>query len=111
MASAHKEARVMIDIMRFGNEIGVTQAMDEIWADDFNPEDPGSHSGAVRTLLYYGETIGTFVKSGAISSRLVHDLMWVEGLWQKCGPFALAHRTKMYNEALWENIEALVKAN
>jgi hypothetical protein len=58
-----------------------------------------------------GETVGTFVKQNLLSSELVHDLLWVDGLWARVGPAALQAREHAGEPRLYENFEALAKAS
>jgi hypothetical protein len=107
MGVEHEEAMVLLQVMTFGQQIGVMKATSALWADDFDPSDPGEHVESVRTVLYYGEMLGTFVKSGALSRALVNDMLWIGGLWEKVGPFALQARRDAGVPGLWENFEAL----
>jgi hypothetical protein len=61
----------------------------------------------VRTILVYGETIGTLVKNDLLDRGLVLDWLWVQGLWERVGPAARRARDRLGAEALYENFEAL----
>ena len=81
----------------------VGQVMDE----SFDPETADPNGPAIRTLLGFMETVGTFVKQGVLDAGLVDDLFWVEGIWSRIGPAALRERARMGEPRLFENIERL----
>jgi hypothetical protein len=64
---------------------------------------------AVRTVLLFGESVGTLTKHGLLSSELVNDWIWIEGLWARVGPAALKQRERYGEPRLYENFEALAK--
>ena len=98
----------MIQIAQWGTSLGVQEAMPRIFADDFEPETADAMSdGAVRTILMFGESIGTLTKNNLLSTDLVHDWLWVEGLWARVGPAALRQRERFAEPRLYENFEAL----
>jgi hypothetical protein len=63
----------------------------------------------VRTMLGYGELIGALVKHDLISAELVHDYLWLGGVWARVGPAARRQREKLGEPRLHENFEALVE--
>jgi len=98
----------MIQIAQWGTSLGVQDAMPRIFADDFEPETADAMSdSAVRTMLMFGESIGTLTKNNLLSTDLVHDWLWVEGLWARVGPAAIRQREKFAEPRLYENFEAL----
>jgi hypothetical protein len=103
-----EDAALMVQLARWGTELGVQDALPKLFADDFDPETADMMAvDAVRTILYYGESIGTLVKHDLLSRDLVEDWMWVEGMWGRVGPAALRQREKMGEPRLFENFEAL----
>ena len=109
MASPTRDdAQLMIQIAQWGTSLGVQEAMPRIFADDFDPEavdamsDPG-----VRTMLMFGESIGTLTKNNLLSVELVRDWLWLEGIWPRVGPAALKQREEFGEPRLYENFEAL----
>jgi hypothetical protein len=107
MSREHDEAMVLLGVMTLGQQMGTMAATRELWADDFDPENPGTHAEAVNTVLYYGEILGTFVKSGALSKGLVTDMLWIDGLWGKVASQARRARAEAGVDALYENFELL----
>ena len=112
MASPTRDdAQLMIQIAQWGTSLGVQEAMPRIFADDFDPETADAMSDqAVRTMLMFGESIGTLTKNNLLSVELVRDWLWVEGLWSRVGPAALKQRDKFGEPRLYENFEALAKS-
>jgi hypothetical protein len=107
-APTNDDAQLMVSLAQWGTSLGLQTVMPAIFGEDF---DPGSADAmddeAVRTVLIYGESIATLVKHGLLSSELVHDWLWVEGLWSRVGPAAQRARDKFGEPRLYENFEAL----
>jgi hypothetical protein len=61
----------------------------------------------VRSLLLFGESIGTLAKHNLLSADLVRDWLWVEGIWTRVAPAAIRQREKFDEPRLYENFEAL----
>jgi hypothetical protein len=104
----HEDAVLMIQIAQWGTSLGLQDALPQIFADDFDPESADAMSdAAVRTILLFGESIGTLTKRDLLSSELVNDWIWVQGLWSRVGPAALRARQRFGEPRLYENFEAL----
>ncbi len=112
MARATRDdAFLMIQIAQWGTALGVQDAMPQIFADDFDPETANAMDDqSVRTMLMFGESIGTLTKNDLLSAELVHDWLWVEGIWSRVGPAALRQREKFGEPRLYENFEALANS-
>ena len=109
MASpTHEDAQLMVQIAQWGTSLGLNDAMPRLFSDDFDPETADAMSDqAVRTILIFGESIGTLTKRDLLSAELVGDWLWLEGLWARVGPAALRAREKFGEPRLYENFEAL----
>ena len=83
------------------------EAASTVFGNGFDPDSASVDDPAVRALLMFGETIGTFVKQKVLDRDLVLDLWWTEGMWSRVGPAALRHRAKVGEQRLYENFEAL----
>ena len=104
----HEDAQLMVQLARWGTQLGLQDALPTLFADDFDPDTVDMmRNDAVRIVLYYGESIGTLVKNDLLSRELVEDWMWVEGMWSRVGPAAIRQREKMGEPRLFENFEAL----
>jgi len=109
-APTHQDAQLMIQIAQWSTSLGLDDAMPHLFSDDFDPDTASpEHDPALRKVLMLGESIGTLTKHHLLSSELVHDWLWVEGLWSRVGPAALRQRERFGEPRLYENFEALAK--
>jgi len=107
MAATNEDAVLVVQIVRWGTEMQLDEAVTELFADGFDPQSASVDTPAVRKILSFGETVGTLVKQGLLNRDLVLDLWWVEGIWARVGPAAMRQREKFGEPRLYENIEAL----
>ena len=106
----YEDAQLMIQLAQWGTALGVEEAMPQIFSASFDPQTADAMSDpAVRKLLGFCESIGTLTKHGLLSVQLVHDWLWVDGLWERLGPAALRLRERHGEPRLYENFEALAK--
>ena len=56
-----------------------------MFGEEFAPEAADANDPHVRTVLIFGETIGTLVKNGLLDRGLVLDWLWAQGLWERVG--------------------------
>jgi hypothetical protein len=107
-APTRDDALLMVQLARWGTELGVQDALARILSDDFDPHAADMLvDESVRTLLVFGESIATLTKHGLLSEELVQDWLWVAGIWARVGPAALRQREKFGEPRLYENFEAL----
>jgi hypothetical protein len=102
-----EDGKMLIQLAQLGQSSGLNEAIPAIFDDDFDPETADVTDRAVRTVLGYGELIGTLVKHDLISAELVHDYLWIEGIWARVGPAAMRQREKHGEPRLYENFELL----
>ena len=107
MAATYEDAQLVVQLVRWGSEMHLEDAVAELFGDDFNPDSASVELHSVRRVLMFGETVGTLVKQGVLDRDLVLDLWWVQGIWARVGPAALRQRAKLGEPRLYENIEAL----
>lgn len=107
MAGTKEDAAMIIELAKWGAMIEFGPATGAIFADDFDPETAAMSDEPVRTVLVFGETVGTLVKNGLLDRELVTDWLWVGGLWQRVGPAARRAREDLGEPRLYENFEAL----
>jgi len=109
MGSPRREdGQLLVQIAQLGNSMGVGEAMPALFDDDFDPQSADMGDKPVRTMLAYGELIGTLVKHELLSGELVHDYLWLGGIWARVGPAAIRQRETLGEPRLYENFEALV---
>jgi hypothetical protein len=94
-----------------GHELLMGYDQPPSWKQFDKVHKPGSPGRlAVQAVLYYYETIGTFVKQGLLDRGLVYDLLWVKGIWKLCEPIALEYRRRSGEAEMYANFERLAKA-
>lgn len=64
---------------------------------------------SIDTILDLNELIGAYVKHGALSPELVHDVVWVSGVWRVAERFVRDYRAETGEAGLYENFEALAR--
>jgi hypothetical protein len=111
MASPTREdAQLLIQLAQWGTTLGVWDAMPELFAAEFDTAAADANDDdAVRTMLMFGETIGTLTKRGLLSAELINEWLWIEGIWARVGPAAIRLRERFEEPRLYENFEALAK--
>jgi len=110
-APTRDDAFLMLQIAQWSTSIGFERYMPELFAAEFDPEAADvSDSEAVRVVLTVFESIATLTKHDLLSAELVHDWLWVEGIWARVGPAALRARERHGEPRLYENFEALAKS-
>jgi len=107
MPATYDDANLVVQILRWGADIGLDEAATALFADDFDPERARADDAPVRKMLQFGEVIGTLVKQGVLDRGLVLDLWWVTGSWARVGPVARRERERLHEPRLYENFEAL----
>ena len=107
MVATYEDAGLVVQLMRWGTEMGLQEALAEIFAENFDTEDGSRDDANVRKVLFFGETIGTLVKHDVLDIDLLRDLLWVDGIWKQVRAYALHTRETSGVIALYENFEAL----
>ncbi len=107
MVATYDDAKVLMDLVRWSTEMGLSEALAEVYAPEFDPNDTTNQSGAVRKVLMFGETMGTLVKHNVLDWDLASDLFWIEGMWSRVGVHARFIREREGEPQLYEHFEAL----
>jgi hypothetical protein len=110
MPATYDDAALVIQLARWGTEMGLDDAMHAIFGESFDSTSGSLEDASVRRLLNFGEVVGTLVKQGVLDRDLVLDLWWVEGLWERLRPAAESERDRLGERRLYENMEALAKS-
>jgi hypothetical protein len=105
--ATYEDAHLMVELLRWGTDLQLPEAVSAVMADDYDADSATVEDPAVRSLLLFGETLGTLVKQGVLDRGLVYDLWWVEGIWNKVRQPALRLREQVGEVRLYENFEAL----
>jgi hypothetical protein len=106
-APTREDATLLIQIAQWMAMSGFNEQMPKLFAEGFDPQTARPDDESVRIALGTFETIGTLVKHDLLSRELVHDWLWVEGIWKRVGPAAMRARTDTGEPRLYENFEAL----
>ena len=115
----HQDATLMLQLAQWATAMGMTEAWSWMLSDEFAPEypdfigkfPPGSEGYHKATAIcMWMETIGTLYKQGLFSGELLFDWLAVGAMWNRMNGFALGEREKLGMPLLWENFEALAKA-
>jgi hypothetical protein len=110
MVASREDAALMIQLMRWGTEMGLDESLRVIFGPNFDPENASMEDPAVEKVLSFGETVGAFVKHGLLDKDLLGDIFWIDGMWSKVEHHALAAREHEGEPSLYENFEALALA-
>jgi hypothetical protein len=110
MVATYDDAALVVQLVRWGTELGLSDAAHILLSDDFNPATASTDDIAVRKMLEFGEVVGTLVKQNILNKDLVLDLWWVNGAWERVKPAAERDRERLGEARLHENFEALAKS-
>lgn len=108
MVATYEDANLLIQLMRWGTEMGLDDAMSAIFDEGFDPETAPMNDRSVRIVLTFGETVGALVKNDVLNRDLLLDIFWAEGVWPRVSRHALAVREQAGDARLYEHFEALV---
>jgi hypothetical protein len=94
------------------------EASDWIWSDEFVPDHDEAAKGAkggeafghVRATLNWYETIGTLYKNSLFNEELLFDWLAIDAAWRRMKSYALAWREESGEPRMYENFEAMAKA-
>lgn len=115
----HDDAMIMLQIARWAATAGLTEAANWMWSDEFVPDGEGfaakypAGSEGFRKLMTIGnhyETLGTLWKNGLFNETLLFDWLAIAMVWDRVKGPLLRGRERTGEPSLWENFEALAKA-
>ncbi len=107
MPATYDDAKLIVDLMRWGTDMGLDDAMREIFSASFNADDGSIDNESARKVLNFGETAGSFVKHGVLDVNLLTDLLGFQAMWTKVKARAIYLRGEMDEPRLYEHFEAL----
>jgi hypothetical protein len=111
----HDDAQIMLQLV----QAWPVEATDWIWSDEFvaDPDEfaekypgAGPQFSSLRGVLNWYETIGTLYKHGLLNGDLLFDWLAVYAVWDRVKEHALAWREEMGEPRMYENFEAMAKA-
>lgn len=106
--ATYDDAKIVVQLARWSTEMGLDEAMKEVFSDGFNAKDGSSDSDAARKVLHFGETVGSLVKHNVLDFDLISDLFWFAGLWDRVAAYAKHARDTAGEPRIYEHFEALV---
>ncbi|HEY6425813.1 MAG TPA: hypothetical protein VIX84_01135 [Acidimicrobiales bacterium] len=107
MPATYDDANLVMQIVRWGTEIELTEAVQVLLDDKFDPEAASPDDPSVQKVLNFGEVVGTLVNQGVLDRGLVLDMWWMQGLWSRVAPAAQRTREHLGEPRLSENFEKL----
>ena len=107
MVATYEDAGLIVQLMRWGSEMGLQESLAALFSPDFDAADGAKDSEDVRKVLFFGETVGALVKHNVLDRALLNDLLWIEGIWAQVAAHALYAREQSGVALLYENFEAL----
>jgi hypothetical protein len=109
-APTREDAQLMIQLAQWGTALGLDEAIAHLFSESFDPDAADVADPHVRRILQFGETVATLTKNDLLSIELVHDWLWLEGLWSRVGPAAIRARDRLGEPRLSANFEALASS-
>jgi hypothetical protein len=114
-----QDAQLMIQIAQYWASAGIQKSLTWLWSDKYLPNydefvakyPVGSKQfGRANAVCGAMEMLGTLYKHGLFNGELLFDWLAVDLIWDRVGGFALGVRKAAGDERLYENFEALAKA-
>ena len=114
-----QDASIMLQLAQWGAASGLPKALSFLWSDSFvadykafvdkYPSGTEEYSHATQICGWF-ETLGTLFKHDLFNRELLFDWLLVSGVWERIGGFALGLRQQANEPRLYENFEAMAKA-
>jgi Domain of unknown function (DUF4760) len=108
MVATYEDAALVVQLLRWDTESGVSEALSAIFNESFEGEKAAPDDPNVRTVLMFGESVGALVKHNVLDRDLIRDIYWFDGVWERVKFHALAAREQEHEPSLYENFERLV---
>ena len=115
----YQDADLLIKMARWSTELGLPDIVNWIWSDDFiidydefvkkYPQGSKEFS-KVMDFLNWNETLGTLYKNGLFNEELLFDWLLIGPHWKRIEGIALGQRKARGNPRIYENFEAMAKA-
>jgi hypothetical protein len=107
MPATYEDANLIVQLVRWGSEFGLDEAIHALFAEDFEPAEATVDNPSIRKALQFGEVVGTLVKQDVLDRALVIDLWWIAGVWGRVQTAAQQQRDRLGEPRLYENFESL----
>jgi hypothetical protein len=115
----YEDAALMVQLAQWGSVSGGDEAGSWMWSDEFTPDYaefvkkfPAGSEGFAKAfkILQWYETVGTLYKHGLFNEELLFDWLATYSVWDRVKGIALGYREETGDAAMFENFEALAKA-
>lgn len=115
----YEDADVLIKMAQWNTALGIPDILNWIWSDAFITDyeaftkkyPQGSEEfRKVIDLLGWYETLGTLYKNGLFNEELLFDWLLIGPHWKRLEGIALGQRQARGNSRIFENFEAMAKA-
>ena len=113
----YEDANVLLQVAQLYNSSDLSEIRMWVWSEDFpanytdfieqNPPGSDGHHKLVKYASYF-ETVATLWKHGLFNEDLLLD--WLLIPWPQVGDIITGERERIGEKRLWENFEALGKA-
>jgi hypothetical protein len=108
MTETQEEARLMIELSRWGTDVGLEEALAALFMPSNEKESLDDGDPNVRKVLWFFEFVGALVKRNAISLDFVRDVWWIDGIWPLVKDHVFEARKESGEASLYEHFEAMV---
>lgn len=115
----YQDAGVLLKMAELGIDMDLGELTGWLYSDQFIPDyaefskkyaADSEEFNKVRSLLMWYETLGTLYKHDLFHGDLLFDWVLIGAPWERLKSFALAQREQSGNPRMFENFEALAKA-
>jgi hypothetical protein len=79
MVATYDDAALVVQLVRWGTELGLSDAVHTLLSEGFDPSIASTDDVAVRKVLEFREVVGPLVKQNVLNKDLVLDLWWAAG--------------------------------
>ncbi len=116
----YQDASLVLQLAQWSAVSGAQEAQSWIWSDQFTPDYeeftkqyPFGSEGNLKVMkvCYFYETLGTLWKHGLINEDLIFDWLAISAVWERVKNIPLGLRQGSGNPRLYENFEALARAD
>ena len=115
----YEEANLMLQLIRWGTEAGLNDAVTFLWSDDFEVDYEafqkkypfGSKEQQQASLICsWNESLAALWVNDLISEKLISDWLAVTMIWNRIKNYAIGFREQTGNPKIYEHFEALAEA-
>ncbi len=116
----YQDATLMLQLAQWNATLGVQEASNWLWSDEFVPDYAGfkeryphGSEGQLKAHKVCGffETLGTLYKYGLFNRDLLFDWLAVSLVWKRVKSFVHGIRQDAGEPRLYENFEAMARAD